>query len=778
MSKSLNMTSSLRIIMLLLVTTCTVLLLESNHWSFAQIFPNTIHLFLSPNGSDTNSGNSTSPFLTFNKVVTTLNSMKNSGRYTSNTTFIVNFYPGTYYVNSTTTISKSNLLNDENSPVIWKPVNGSKLGDVKIRGGVPLPAKLWHVVTASNNPSAFNMLPEKAKGNVLQCNLTQAGFKSSQLAPFRTSGFAYGSVASGNELFFKEFPQTVARYPNKLTTMPVADPGIVVDQYLKVGKTNGTNWMNFNASLAVNRPKWPLEKYPFAFGFYYYDWADANEPLSDITSEGSITFKTSSVMYGIKTGQPFFLVNFLSELDQAGEYVIHDEMVYYWPPAPIQQDTDVHISVASALFSIAANAQVFDSLDFGIARGGAIGSANQLRNVTIRNCNFNGFGGGAVSLQGYNNTVLNNTISNTGQGGISVSGGDRMTLTPSNTLVMNNTVSAFTRIGKTYRGAVYMSGVGITITHNEFFDSDHLAIQWGGNNNEISYNKIHDVCKATGDAGAIYSGRDWTQRGNIIKHNLIYNVKGLGTHGGSCLYLDDNFSSAFIFGNIFYNCYRGFLLGGGRNNHVFNNLFINNTISIHIDDRGLNWIHQTEIPKTLMDNLLKTPFNTSSVWINSYPELVTILQDTPFAPYRNLVQFNLISASTKTAISQPAVSTYSTYANNTFDVPYSVFGNPSQLNFTMIAGNEYETNFGKYNFTKIPVEEIGLLKYEKSDSTRPVVEPSKKPSSSMIRPSPSSKSNGVSGKPRASISIAALSMKLEWILFLLIATFHVFSLNN
>ncbi len=45
----------------------------------------------------------------------------------------------------------------------------------------------------------------------------------------------------------------------------------------------------------------------------------------------------------------------------------------------------------------------------------------------------------------------------------------------------------------------------------------------GGNDHEVAYNEIYRVCTQTGDAGAVYMGRNLTMRGTVIR----------GAQGGS-----------------------------------------------------------------------------------------------------------------------------------------------------------------------------------------------------------------------------------------------------
>lgn len=69
----------------------------------------------------------------------------------------------------------------------------------------------------------------------------------------------------------------------------------------------------------------------------------------------------------------------------------------------------------------------------------------------------------------------------------------------------------------------------------------------------IEFNEIHDVVLESSDAGVIYSGCNWTFRGNVVRHNFIHHIPhgpGLGTVG---VYLDDCASSTEISGNVFFD---------------------------------------------------------------------------------------------------------------------------------------------------------------------------------------------------------------------------------
>ena len=64
---------------------------------------------------------------------------------------------------------------------------------------------------------------------------------------------------------------------------------------------------------------------------------------------------------------------------------------------------------------------------------------------------------------------------------------------------------------------------------------------------------------------------------------MLAETDWLGAH------LDDLFSSAVVQGNIFHQVLRPVFLGGGRDNMIQNNVFVDCPKAIHVDDRGLNW---------------------------------------------------------------------------------------------------------------------------------------------------------------------------------------------
>ena len=58
------------------------------------------------------------------------------------------------------------------------------------------------------------------------------------------------------------------------------------------------------------------------------------------------------------------------------------------------------------------------------------------------------------------------------------------------------------------------------------------------------------------------------------------------------VYLDDQLSGTIITDNLFENCMTGVVLGGGRDNLVMFNHFVDTDLAVHLDNRGMNWQQQ------------------------------------------------------------------------------------------------------------------------------------------------------------------------------------------
>ena len=130
-------------------------------------------------------------------------------------------------------------------------------------------------------------------------------------------------------------------------------------------------------------------------------------------------------------------------------------------------------------------------------------------------------GGWAVSLSGKQSGVIGCDLYHLANGGVSMSGGDRKTLTPAGLYVDNCHLYRFGRWNPICKPGVQVSGVGNRVTHNLLHDAPHMAIMWGGNDHTFEFNEFHSVVYGANDAGIMYAGYNPAMRGHVIRYNYL-----------------------------------------------------------------------------------------------------------------------------------------------------------------------------------------------------------------------------------------------------------------
>jgi hypothetical protein len=295
-------------------------------------------------------------------------------------------------------------------------------------------------------------------------------------------------------------------------------------------------------------------------------------------------------------------------------------------------------------------------------------------------------------------------------------------------------VHHYSRRARTYKSGISISGVGNRIAHNRIHDGPHMALAAGGNDHIVEFNEIHNVVEDSGDAGAYYVGRDWTQRGNVLRYNYWHDIVGSTGYGGMTIYLDDQHCGHTIHGNLFERCMQPVFVGGGDDNVITNNVFLDCWKSAHLDNRGMGWQKQaTDDPKdTLRTRLGSMPY-TNALWRARYPELVDILDDDPGVPKRNVFAGN-ISAGGRWDDIAPAIRQHQVVTNNlVFDadkdwarLTKDAAGQPARLQF-----KEPEA-VKAIGFVPWPLERMGLYADERRASwpvtraVRPIILPQDK----------------------------------------------------
>ncbi|HOE61144.1 MAG TPA: right-handed parallel beta-helix repeat-containing protein [Kiritimatiellia bacterium] len=386
---------------------------------------------------------------------------------------------------------------------------------------------------------------------------------------------------------------------------------------------------------------WAKEPEPKVFGLWFYLWAEQRSRLLAVDPQKK-TFTVEMIgeakKWGMRPKANFFVYNMLSEIDRPGEWAIERKAgkVYFWPKKDVQKFPPVFAGGKTLVLKNLGNV-VFDGLVFEYFTDSAV-ALDRTDNVEIRSCLFRHTGGWAIwSANASKTRVVGCDMYDLGEGGVLLDGGDRMKLEKGDNVVDNCHIHDYGKLRPNYRPAVQLNGCGNRASHNLIYNGDHQALAFRGNDHLLEYNVIHDMCRFNYDAGCIYAcTRDWSHRGTVIRHNLIY-MTGMRpqTSATDAIYLDDWTSGVTCYGNIINRCTRGIHMGGGQDNHFYRNLIINADLSVCLYSRGAdggfsaktaNMGKDSFIYKRLTDHL---DVYGSEKWKAAYPKMLDLLKHDP-----------------------------------------------------------------------------------------------------------------------------------------------------
>ncbi len=569
--------------------------------------------YVSPRGSDSNPGTKAKPFATLQRARDAIRGARRNGPLPIGG-ISVWVRAGNYPLSHTLKLTAEDSGTPE-APIVYRAYPGEEVrltGGKQVTGFVPV-----------TDETILQRIDSLYRGKILQVNLKAQGITDfGRLSP---RGFGMPPQPSALEVFFQDRPMTLARWPNqgfvKIVTVP--DAGTIVDIHAPGSKAGRLTY-------AEDRPKRWGEKPEdvWLHGYWRYDWADSYVKVESIDAQKrEIVIQAPQSTYGYAPGQTYYYLNVLEELDQPGEWCLdrRSGILYFWPPASLEQGK-VSVSLLNEPLVSPQEASYLTLQGFILenTRGNGVeikgGSHNLIAGCTLRN-----LGNLAVAVQGgTQHGVLSCDIYETGDGGVRLEGGDRGTLTPAGHYARNNHIHHFSRWCRTYQPALQITGVGNLATHNLIHDAPHNAIQLTGNDHLIELNEIHHVCLETQDVGAFYLGRNWTERGNRVRHNFFHHIGEVGRDVRG-VYLDDCASGTMVFGNIFYRVTRAVIIGGGRDNQIKNNIFVQCDPALRLDERCMG---TKEVWRGIVYGEMKRSLEevqTQQALYNSrYPELVGV----------------------------------------------------------------------------------------------------------------------------------------------------------
>lgn len=571
--------------------------------------------YVATDGSDANPGSKAAPFVTLEAARDAVR--KATGN--SDKPITVWLRGGDYARNRALELSQADSGTTD-APIVWRSFPGER---VRLLGGLILPNPL-----PVKDPAVLGRLDKSARDKVVEYDLAQLGI--SDFGELKSRGFGRPTQVAHSEFFYNGHPMTLARWPNEGEFTHIAGypdaSGKGDDHGGKIGElSRGFNYEG-------DRPnRWADTKDIWVHGYWAYDWANSYEHVAQLDTTKQL-IKTSPPygQYGFRKGQRFYFLNVLEELDQPGEWFLDRKAkkLYFWPP-----ESSGKSGQDEAILSVSAE-PFFKLKDVShVTIRGLVLEATRANGIEIRGgendlvagcliCNIGD--NGVVIDGGKNHGVQSCDVFDTGDGGVTMSGGDRQTLAPGGHFVENCHFQRQGRWSKCYVPAIHIQGVGLRASHNLIHDHPHCAILFWDNDHLIEYNNIHHIALETGDVGAIYTGRDYTFRGNRIRYNFIHETGGVGM-GSMGVYMDDCVSGTEVYGNIFYKVHWAMFIGGGRDHHVVNNLFVDCDPAVRVDGRGLDHspVWHNMVDQTMRKRLSAVPL---ALYRERYPAMKSLDQ--------------------------------------------------------------------------------------------------------------------------------------------------------
>ena len=430
-----------------------------------------------------------------------------------------------------------------------------------------------------------------------------------------------------------------ARYPNR-----PAEDWDYEHGYLKTGATVGGLVGRFDRyqksvsgvfrCASPRLAEWAKETDLWAYGLFMHEYADMKMAVTNVNLAAK-TLALDNRWYprGFRQGAPFYVFNARCEIDRPGEWALDRaaRKLYLKPLAPVDAEPPL---IGSTMYLVAAtNLEhvVFDGLTFEYSRRDAV-RFDACRDVTVRASTVRHTGAWGVTVAGGRNVVVRGCdLTDLGEGGVRLEGGDSRTLAPARHVADNNHISHYGKVIPSYRPGVSLAGVGCEATHNLIHHTPHQGVWFNGNDHRIAFNVIHDTCLYNDDAGAIYCCmRDFTKRGTVIEHNLVHGTgkRPVPTNVHS-VYLDDWSPGTIVRGNIFSGATWAIHLGGGQGTVATNNVCLACERWCHYGSR--RWLpafargvidENSYLYRKLVDN---RELFSASPWREKYPQLLAPL---------------------------------------------------------------------------------------------------------------------------------------------------------
>jgi len=635
----------------------------------------TTFFYISKTGSSANDGSKEHPFASLEDAKKAIRQLKSGHGGLLPLGGVTIRLRGGFYELPTGFVLDKDDSGTEESPIIFTAFPGEK---VILSGGKRMPTADALPISTD---AAGRIIDKEAVAHIREIDLRGLGISDYGIQ--QVTGFRRPYVNAAMELFINGRPYHLARYPDDKKIL--IDTGDVVDNGI-AGRPGAIRFDKKRLAL------WSQAKEIVAAGNFSRAWATDQLRVKNFDARTGVVHFADAHYFGISGGKEwnqYYYFNLLEELSKPGEYYIDrgNGQLYFYPLEPLQPADTILVSrLEDALVSLKGVSHItFNDIQFEDGRGIGIYMentvSNRIMNCTIRNMGTVGvcIGKGSLPAREYrlpdpfnpmcpdeklsgrlgslhellyentvfnrdggkDNGVINCSIENMGCGGVSLGGGDRLTLEPAGNYVYNCEFTNCGRIDYSYKSPVNIDGVGNRVQHCLFNASPATAIYIHGNNHLIEFNEIRDACNFVDDQAAIYIGRDPSEFGNTIRWNFFHDIGHFGTT--MAVYFDDGACGTEVYGNVFYKAGdRTIFVGGGSYNHIYNNILVDSKMAFHLDDRLSNWQKKALEPGGLLEYRLNQVNYKQPPYANAYPGLAGYFEHHPEIPQHNDIENNVL----------------------------------------------------------------------------------------------------------------------------------------
>ena len=386
--------------------------------------------------------------------------------------------------------------------------------------------------------------------------------------------------------------------PMHLSEWPDESP-LPLDSVVSPGKGYYRNKDNEGFGTIAFREDRPLEwKDPtqgWIYGCFRYGWTCEMVPIMAMGPGKTFTAgDLTNYGFGFQPGEKFQrwrVLNMPEEVTQPGEYSLDanaKRAVLMLPEGTGRLEMSV---MTEPLLILSGCGNVtFKGLEIFCSRGIGI-DIRQGKDVRIEDCDIHGLGQVAAVIDSDSRRcgLSGCHLHDLGSGGVELAGGDRKAIIRGDNYVENCRIHNYNRIESQYRVGVIMNGLGNRVTGCEFYDSASMAILLHGNDQTVEYCNIHHVCLDIEDNGAIYHGRNFSQRGSVLRWNYVHDIDV--PFNVRAFYHDDGAGAVEVYGNVFQRISSPPVqIGGGSYIYYHDNIFLDiPCAAIKVDGRLKTW---------------------------------------------------------------------------------------------------------------------------------------------------------------------------------------------